>query len=152
MANEPDVAQLMDITRNVWTEFLGIGLAPLDTDRKPLRSALSGCLASVAISGTWSGEVSVVCSRPLARRAAASMFGVSSDVVTADQIQDALAELANIIGGNVKALLPCPSELSLPAYQEVPLSTVGVVVAGKSVLLSCNGDVLQVQVREQAAA
>lgn len=152
MANEPDVTQLLDITRNVWTEFLGIGLAPVKSDRSAVRSSLSGCLASVTINGEWNGYVSVVCSRPLARRAAASMFGVTSDAVTADQIQDALAELANIIGGNVKALLPCPSQLSLPAYQEIPLSVLGAGAGGQSVLLSSNGDVLQVQVTETVAA
>lgn len=146
MANEPDVAQLLDITRNVWTEFLGIGLAPVQSEKSPSRSSLSGCLASVTIDGEWNGFVAVACSRPLARRAAASMFGVASDAVTTDQIEDTIAELANIIGGNVKAILPCPSRLSLPAYQEVPLATLGSGGVGQSVLLSSNGDVLQVRV------
>lgn len=149
---EPDVTQLLDITRSVWTQFLGIGLAPIQTGQPKARSALTGCLASVTINGEWNGYVSVVCSRPLARRAAASMFGVTSDLVTADQLQDTLSELANIIGGNVKALLPSPSKLSLPVYDEIPLSKLGSFPKGVAVLLSSNGDVLHVQVTQSSGA
>ena len=151
MANEPDVTQLLDITKNVWTEFLGIGLAPVSSAQSAVRSSLTGCLASVAINGEWNGQVSVVCSRPLARRAAASMFGMTSDQVGTEHIEDALAELANIIGGNVKALLPCPSQLSLPTYEEIPLASLS-VAGGQSVLLSSNGDVLHVRVAEETAS
>ena len=51
----------------------------------------------------------------------------------------------------MKALLPCPSQLSLPAYEEIPLSAL-TLAGGQSVLLSSNGDVLQVRVTEEMAA
>jgi chemotaxis protein CheX len=34
--------------------------------------------------------------------------------VTGDDVADALGELANIIGGNLKNMVPAPSALSLP--------------------------------------
>jgi chemotaxis protein CheX len=37
--------------------------------------------------------------------------------VTQSDIVDAVGELANVIGGNVKALLPQPCQLSLPHVQ-----------------------------------
>jgi chemotaxis protein CheX len=46
------------------------------------------------------------------------MFGADACDVTADQINDALGELTNIIGGNIKGLLPEPSHLSMPAVTE----------------------------------
>ncbi|NIQ01639.1 MAG: chemotaxis protein CheX, partial [Nitrospinaceae bacterium] len=55
------------------------------------------------------------CPIPLARQAAAIMFQLQEDTAGPEEIQDAFGELANITGGNIKALLPEPSYLSLPA-------------------------------------
>jgi len=58
--------------------------------------------------------VVVRCSAAAARNAAAALLGVELDDVTTEDVTDALGELANIIGGNVKSLLPEPCALSLP--------------------------------------
>jgi chemotaxis protein CheX len=49
-----------------------------------------------------------------ARNVAAALLGVDLDDVTPEDVRDALGELANIIGGNVKSLMPEPAALSLP--------------------------------------
>jgi chemotaxis protein CheX len=72
----------------------------------------------VFINGAWRGTIEVECSRPLALRAAASMLGSGVDDVSSKDLKDALGELTNIIGGNIKSLLPGPSHLSLPAVWE----------------------------------
>ena len=60
------------------------------------------------------------------------MFGSAPDVVTDAEVVDALGELTNMIGGNVKSLLPAPSQLSLPMVSDsvwpttVPGSVAGV--------------------------
>ncbi len=41
-------------------------------------------------------------------------MGMEVDEVTEDDVADALGELANMIGGNVKSILPELSALSLP--------------------------------------
>jgi len=41
-----------------------------------------------------------------------------AEEVTSDEIGDALGELANVLGGNVKAMLPAPSTMSLPTVSE----------------------------------
>ena len=46
------------------------------------------------------------------------MFATESHHEPLDRVRDAVGELANMIGGNVKALLPGPSRLSLPALIE----------------------------------
>ena len=46
------------------------------------------------------------------------MFGIEPDEPSYDQVQDALGELTNILGGQVKSLLPEPCRLSLPAIAE----------------------------------
>lgn len=72
----------------------------------------------VGISGQWDGAVIVDCSPALAGELAGLMFGLGPDEVARDQIEDALGELANMIGGNLKALLPPPCSLSLPTVVE----------------------------------
>ena len=72
----------------------------------------------VHISGEWEGTIILCCSEALAHRAAAVMFGTESYHEPLDRVRDAVGELANMVGGNVKALLPGPSRLSLPALIE----------------------------------
>ncbi|MBI1758553.1 MAG: chemotaxis protein CheX [Actinobacteria bacterium] len=70
--------------------------------------------AAVSVTGAWRGHVVVACSSAASRHAAAALLGVELADVSGDDIADALGELANVIGGNVKSLLPEPSALSLP--------------------------------------
>ncbi len=101
------------VTESVWTLILGLELqrsGPPEPDRGTERTLLG----SVQIAGAWEGAGQVQCPASLARRAAATMFGVAPEAVERDQIQDALGELANMIVGNLKAFLPQPSRLSLP--------------------------------------
>jgi chemotaxis protein CheX len=70
--------------------------------------------AIVHISGTWTGSVVVSCSDDLATRTAASMLEAEPSGLSGEDISDALGEVANMIGGGVKAMMPEPSVLSLP--------------------------------------
>lgn len=72
----------------------------------------------VGIAGRWDGAVIVDCATAVAHELASTMFGVPADEVGRDQVEDALGELANMIGGNLKALLPSPCALSLPTVVE----------------------------------
>ncbi len=72
----------------------------------------------VQIAGAWDGAVAVQCSRPLATRAAQRMFGLDASAVSGADLQDALGELTNMTGGNIKALLPEPCTLGLPVVVE----------------------------------
>ena len=48
----------------------------------------------------------------------AILFDRAEREVSLDDVRDALGEITNMIGGNVKALLPTPSRLSLPTVVE----------------------------------
>ena len=105
--------QIFQIVENVWTSFVGLRL-----QRRSL-NALSGVrdrflIASVDIDGAWEGTVAFSCSEDLARHVAAHLFDVTHDEVTREEIRETLAELCNIIGGNLKRIIPAPSRLSLP--------------------------------------
>jgi chemotaxis protein CheX len=70
--------------------------------------------ASVSIAGAWNGHVTVGCSADTARSLTARMLGVDVANIEAGDVADVVGELANMIGGSLKALLPPPSTLSLP--------------------------------------
>jgi chemotaxis protein CheX len=122
--------------------ILGLGIAP-GRDPGSTRAGDRTLTASVEVSGAWEGTTTLQCPATLASRVAAVMFGVQVGAARPDQVQDALGELANVVGGNVKALLPEPCRLSLPTVVEgVGYST---RVAGRAevvarVSLSCAGE------------
>ncbi|MCG8391756.1 MAG: chemotaxis protein CheX [Pseudomonadales bacterium] len=101
------------IGTNVLSDFLNIPVRP---HSGPPPAIYHG--AEIAISGKWQGNVTVSTSENLGQRIASRMFRKESDSVEGVDIVDALTELTNIIAGNIKAILPGPSQLSLP----VPLA------------------------------
>jgi chemotaxis protein CheX len=71
--------------------------------------------AWVVIRGGWSGFVVLEMGSGTAEEAARVMLDLEErDDVERDEVADAVGELVNIIGGNVKSLLPTASSLGLP--------------------------------------
>lgn len=76
------------------------------------------------------------------------MFEIGVDDVDDGEVADAFGELANMIGGNLKCLLPEPSQLSLPTVSLGAAHVVTVPGAGllEHVELECDGDRLHIAV------
>jgi chemotaxis protein CheX len=109
----PTESDLMAIAEQVWASYLDLdGASPLLAI--PADGPGNEVSASVSVTGAWQGHVVVSCSDKAARHVAGALLGFEADDVTEADIADALGELANIIGGNVKSLLPEPCALSLP--------------------------------------
>lgn len=110
----PSSGDLADIVREVWRSFLADEPTTLEkvAETSWMDDKVTGC---VQISGAYMGSVTVECSTAAARDIAAALFGTPSEDVTDDEITDSVGEIANMIGGNVKSMLPAPSQLSLPA-------------------------------------
>ena len=70
--------------------------------------------AHIKISGHWQGVIALTIEHGLAQQLAVKMFAIEQGQVTDDEIHDAVSEMTNIIGGNIKSILPQPSKLSLP--------------------------------------
>lgn len=105
-------SELHQFTSDTWATVLGLDLEPTGRAFQPSTDTVTGC---VQVSGGWRGAVVLVCPVPLAKRVAAVMFDLPPDGADAEFQSDAIGELVNILGGNVKAMLPGPSHLSLPA-------------------------------------
>lgn len=105
---EPDLAAIVE---SAVTMMLGLELGePFEPDaHTPFTLG-----ASVQFMGDWDGAVVVGCDTSFGADAAAAMFGIEPSAVGDDEIADALGELANMIAGNVKPLLPNAASISLP--------------------------------------
>jgi chemotaxis protein CheX len=103
------------ITTMVMESTAGISVEPVADEIGRERPALSGC---VSIDGAWNGAVIVECELSLARRITEALLAPPDGHVSAEDVSDALGEITNIVGGNIKALLPPPSRLSLPTVVE----------------------------------
>jgi hypothetical protein len=77
----------------------------------------------VDVTGPWTGAVVLTCGRRTAEELAVCLLKEHAPPVLDDEdVADALGELANVVGGNVKALLPGPSVLGLPEVGQPPAS------------------------------
>ena len=145
----PSADDLEVITREVWTSFLDgdpCGLVQAGTDATGA-DAVTGC---VHLSGAYVGSIMLRCSPDAARDAAAALFSIQPADVTQTEVVDAIGELANMVGGNVKSMLPGPSALSLPAVVQGSLAVPGAQVV-REVALAWRGESLVVSLWQQAA-
>lgn len=109
-------------TDDVLAVAQGIAQTMLDGEFEPRpdephvdrQNHVTGC---VQITGRWTGAVVVDCSGSFARWISQRFLGDEAES-SVDDLRDSVAELANMIGGNVKSLLPGPSYLSLPSVAE----------------------------------
>ena len=122
----PDLATIVESSA---TMMLGLDIGVLVDGDAPASNFAFG--ASVGFTGDWNGAVVVTCDDRLGREAAAAMFGNEPADVSGDEIADAVGELANMIGGNVKPLLPGAATLSLPTV--IQGSDLHLGIAGASV-------------------
>jgi chemotaxis protein CheX len=109
----PTVEDLREIADQVWKAYLDPeGIRPLiPAEGAPAGTDVS---ASVSLTGAWDGHVVVSCSTGAARRAAAAFLGMEPEEVSEADLTDVMGELANIVGGNVKSMLPPATAVSLP--------------------------------------
>jgi chemotaxis protein CheX len=122
--------EIRSVTESVWSSILGLEVrgCPEWVVAPVADSFLAGV---VEITGVWCGAFVMYVPLSLARRAAGIMFGVEAERATSEQVSDALGELTNMTGGNLKGLLPGPSEISFPT-----------VVGGATTLHIPNGRVI----------
>jgi len=138
------------LTENIWRSVLGLDVCRAEEEPSPApgQRFLTGC---VQITGSWEGTVTLDCSAALARKVAGIMYGVSPERAKLDEIHDALGEMTNMTGGNIKNLLPAPSLLSLPSVTEgldYTVSVPGGRLVGQ-VAFDCQGEPLRVSLLER---
>jgi len=106
----------MQFFENKIKEYAEFAWSTLDLKITPSSGQFKGnsITANIQISGQWQGVIALTIEHDLAQQLAVKMFSIEKGQVTDEEINDALSEMINIIGGNLKSLLPQPNQLSLP--------------------------------------
>ncbi|MDP5181021.1 chemotaxis protein CheX [Blastococcus sp. BMG 814] len=114
-----DEATVESIAAEAWVALVGE-----DEVLVPLPGDLPADILSswVDVVGPWTGSVVLTTGRATAEELSRALLREHAPEVLDDEdVADAFGELANVVGGNVKAALPGPSALSLPQVGNAPL-------------------------------
>ena len=97
-------AFVTDATKEVFSTMVMMEV----TDEFPLKEPVSRFKCSitgmVGFAGTYSGVISIHCPVALALKITSNMLGIDCDEVNED-LNDAIGEIANMLGGSVKQVL-----------------------------------------------
>jgi CheY-specific phosphatase CheX len=109
--------EIISLTQYIWGATLNLEAVPHHEPVSPAPGSrtLDGV---INITGAWAGALVLQVPEHVARRAASVMFEVQEGAATLEDMQDAVGELTNMTGGNVKALFEGQCALSLPAVVE----------------------------------
>jgi hypothetical protein len=113
-----DEATVQSIAEDAWTALVGEEEILL-----PIPGELPADVVSswVDVVGPWTGTVVLTTARDTAADLTRALLGDHAPAELEDEdIADAFGEIANVVGGNVKAALPGPSALSLPDVGAAP--------------------------------
>ena len=109
---------LFDIVRSVWSTVVSLDLEriPEGAPRDDINSEF--LCAWMEASGAWNGGLLLSCQESLAREAASIMYEVDDGMLGEDAVHDTFGELANMIAGSTKVLLPAGVTLEQPMVLE----------------------------------
>jgi hypothetical protein len=139
-----DEATVQSIAEDAWTALVGE-----DEYLLPMPGELPSDVVSswVDVVGPWTGTVVLTTGRQTAADLTRALLGdASPEILDHEDVDDAFGEIANVVGGNVKAALPGPSALSLPETGAAPavrnpadLCRVDVLWRGEPLSISVQG-------------
>jgi chemotaxis protein CheX len=115
LIDEPTV---LSIAEEAWVALVGEDelLVPVPEELPP--DVISSW---VDVVGPWTGSVVLSAGTQTAAELTRALLGdYAPELLEHEDVADAFGEIANVVGGNVKAALPGPSALSLPEVGNPP--------------------------------
>jgi chemotaxis protein CheX len=113
-----DEATVQGIADEAWVALVGEDEFLVPLPGEPFVDPVSSW---VDIVGPWNGAVVITTGRDTAEELTRCLLREHAPEVLEDEdVEDALGEIANVVGGNVKAVLPGPSVLGLPEIGTPP--------------------------------
>lgn len=142
--DQPAVHDVHAVIEEVWATFLGDG-----TPIFPGTSTVSAdaWYSAITVTGEWEALILIAMPLSLSERITTTMLGLPEDeACSTEDITDALGELVNIVGGNVKSLMPGPSKLSLPLVAQGAVTTTSDLTEVCEVVLSWHDEPVLVSI------
>ena len=113
-----DEATVESIAQDAWIALVGEEEVLVPLPGEPVTDPVSSW---VDVVGPWTGSVVLTTGRRTAEELTRALLREHSPEVLEDEdVVDAFGEIANVVGGNVKAALPGSSGLSLPDVGDAP--------------------------------
>ncbi len=113
-----DEATVESIAQDAWIALVGEEEVLVPLPGEPVTDPVSSW---VDVVGPWTGSVVLTTGRRTAEELTRALLREHSpEVLEDDDVVDAFGEIANVVGGNVKAALPGSSGLSLPDVGDAP--------------------------------
>ena len=103
------------IAHDIFDTMLGVEVQPVELEWQPARDRLTG---AVYLAGAWRGAVLFECDRSQACDFTSRLMSVPLPAEVDDDVRDTMGELANMLGGNLKSVLPHGVVLSMPSVVE----------------------------------
>jgi chemotaxis protein CheX len=126
------------IAADVFQTMLSLEIWPDSSASDPPGEVVT---AAVYFAGDWKGAVLIECTTGQAFEFTARLFSSAPPTHMNDDVRDALGELANMVAGNLKSVLPGGVGISMPS-----------VVEGKNYSLKICGGNLSTRLRFQSSS
>lgn len=104
MEEEDLAGYVIHATKEVFGTMVMMDLEDCYPLKEPITRFHCSVTGMVGLAGTYTGILSIHCPFAMARRITGNMLGMDPDEV-GDDINDALGEIANMLGGYVKQIL-----------------------------------------------
>ena len=109
----PDLALVHAALEQVWGSMLFTAMDLWSDESAPELG--DGVQAQIELRGDWNGRIVLTCDSDVASQITGAMLGTSADeIITEDDVRDAVGEVLNVVGGSVKGALGGTMSLGLP--------------------------------------
>ena len=103
------------IAHDIFDTMLALDVQPAEQEWMPASDRLTG---AVYLAGAWRGAVLFECDRTQACQYTHRLMQVPLPETVNDDVRDTMGEMANMLGGNLKSVLPGGVVLSMPSVVE----------------------------------
>jgi chemotaxis protein CheX len=104
LAEDELAGYVISATKEVFETMVMMTLEDSYPLKEPVTTFHCSVTGMVGLAGTYTGILSIHCPKSLALRVTSNMLGMEVDEVD-DDVNDALGEIANMLGGYVKQIL-----------------------------------------------
>jgi chemotaxis protein CheX len=105
-------APMTQIAHDVFQTMLGYPISHCEEDYSVGRDTVT---AAIFLAGSWQGAVLLECTERQAFAFTGRLMGIAEPTAMNDDVRDSLGEVINMIGGNLKSVLPTGVGLSIPS-------------------------------------
>jgi chemotaxis protein CheX len=107
-----------EVCRIVQDVLMTMTAYPVTPESVPNSEQTDRATCAVYFAGAWSGAILLDCPLAMAFEFTARLMRIPKPIQFDNDVYDALGELANMIGGNLKSVLPRGVTLSMPSVVE----------------------------------